>query len=314
MIICFCFLCCILLCWTELVGGIVLPKKVLVIGGNGRVGAQIVSKLVQEGITTNALVRDLSAAQSNLHLTGANLIPGDVNNIDDLRKCIKGCDTVISVHGMKPPRFRKIFDWIPGFAEKDNSHPFNLNYHSIRKILLIMQQEKASKFVRLTGSLAGRNPFNPFVFLFNFLLSDVITWNEFGEMAIRNAARLFHINYTVVRAPGISNDPALASLPHHMSANKSLELFCADSLDKPLPSRRKISFQDIATICLLSAMDTRLTNTTILVQWNEERDGAKDWLTLLNQTKVSEMLLILIQIHRIIVLSFFIRSNKTLKS
>ena len=222
-------------------------------------------------------MRDLPVAEKNPLLQGAILFAGDVNNLNDLKHCMEGCDTVISVHGMKPPRLRKWRDFFPGQADKDLSHPINLNYRAIRKILMQMHLSNSKKFVRLTGSLVGRNPFHPFVFLFNFVLSSVIAWNEYAEMSIRDAARMLNIDYTILRVPAITNDPSLGSLPEEASAGKSLEYFPADDLQTSLPARRKISYQDVAELCLLSAMEPKLSNTTILAHWNEKKDGEKYW-------------------------------------
>jgi uncharacterized protein YbjT (DUF2867 family) len=88
----------------------IMGSKVLVVGGTGRVGRVVVSKLISNGINTVCLVRNIEKASSTLELLGAQLIQGDVTNIDDLIRCSSGCSSVIDVHGVSPPRFSKISD------------------------------------------------------------------------------------------------------------------------------------------------------------------------------------------------------------
>lgn len=261
----------------------VLPKKVLVVGGNGRVGSQIVSRLVSQGVTTNVLVRDLAVANKNPLLVGANLFLGDVNSIDDLKKCSEGCDAVVSVHGMKPPRLTKFKELFFGASEKDLTHPYNLNYVAIKKIIAAMQMNGIKKFVRLTGSLVGKSPFSPFVFLFNFLLSGTVEWNELAEMAIREAGKSNQIDYTVIRAPEITNDKALAQTA--FVSNTSLHLSPADN-DEKLPARRKISYQDVAGICLHSLTEPKLSKSTVHVSWKAGTVGETDWSAVVAKTEV----------------------------
>ena len=49
---------------------------VLVIGGSGRVGSLIVSKLLKKGVTPHVLVRDVEKAKQNKRLDGNWVIDG----------------------------------------------------------------------------------------------------------------------------------------------------------------------------------------------------------------------------------------------
>ena len=107
---------------------------------------------------------------STIHYSGAELVYGDVCEIDSLVSASKNCSTIVSVHGMKPARFSKITDL---FVSPSNIpyHPYNINYLGVRRILTAMEINKCDKIVRITGSLVDKSAFKPFKVLFNGLLS-----------------------------------------------------------------------------------------------------------------------------------------------
>jgi hypothetical protein len=181
-----------------------LPQahKVLVLGATGRVGSHVVSRLISQGIPTNILVRDPKKAQLNPLLNGANIYTGDVNNIEDIAKSCQGCDSVIAAHGMNPPRFTKLTDFFFDIR-KDLSHPYNVNYLAMKKVIAVMEKQGIKKLVRITGSMIGTNPFHWIVLLFNFLLSCTVKYHELTEIAIRAS----NLDYTIIRSSGIKSIP-----------------------------------------------------------------------------------------------------------
>ena len=68
-------------------------RTALVTGGTGMVGSALVERLVAEGITVRALVRDTAAAAWLADL-GARLVPGDLGNVASLHEATAGCDLV----------------------------------------------------------------------------------------------------------------------------------------------------------------------------------------------------------------------------
>ena len=113
-------------------------------------------------------------------------------------KASEDCHTIISTHGMKPPRRSKLGDLLRNPAS-DMDHPYNINFLGTKKILAAMQINNVKKLVRITGALVNTNEFHPFVFLFNSLLSNSVKWHEQSEQAIRASG----IDYTVIRPTGI---------------------------------------------------------------------------------------------------------------
>jgi hypothetical protein len=70
----------------------------------------------------------------------------------------------------------------------------------VKNLLAAMKINGVGKLVRITGSLVGKSPFLPFIFLFNILLSMTNKWHERSEIAIRES----NIDYTVIRPTELS--------------------------------------------------------------------------------------------------------------
>jgi nucleoside-diphosphate-sugar epimerase len=64
-----------------------------VTGATGYIGSQLVTRLVKDGATVHALVRNTSA-HSQLRHPRIKIFPGDVRNLESVRKAIKGCGGV----------------------------------------------------------------------------------------------------------------------------------------------------------------------------------------------------------------------------
>ena len=181
---------------------ILKAKAVLVIGGTGRVGRAVVPKLINEGFSVRVLCRDLSQAKNLTELNGAVLFEGDVCNLDSIIAASVDCSAIVDVHGMRPTRFSKISDLF-NHPRNIPSHPYNVNYLGVKKILAAMEINKVSKIVRITGALVGKSAFIPIRILFNVLLSMTTRWHEASEMSIRNSG----FDYTVLRPTELTNEP-----------------------------------------------------------------------------------------------------------
>jgi nucleoside-diphosphate-sugar epimerase len=68
-------------------------KRALVTGATGLVGSHIVERLLADGASVRALVRDPAVA-SWLGASGAELVRGDLSSPESLRAAMAGCDTV----------------------------------------------------------------------------------------------------------------------------------------------------------------------------------------------------------------------------
>lgn len=214
---------------------------VLVIGGTGRIGRNVVPKLLKKGYDVKVLVRSKEKAFFIKELKGAKLVEGDVTNMDSLVNACEGCGTIIDVHGMSPSRFTKPWDL---FVHPKNLgyHPYNVNYQGVKKILAAMAINRCTKLVRITGSLVDKPAFKWVRVLFNVLLSFTGKWHEASEIAIRRSG----LDYTVIRPTGIQSMPSAAA-----SSNRSLILLPGDSSALP-PIPGAISVEDVGELVVRS--------------------------------------------------------------
>ena len=242
-------------------------SRVLVIGGTGRVGRNIVPKLLKKGFDVKVLVRNKESAFSLKELKGATLIEGDVTSLDCLLTATEGCETVIAVHGVKPPRYSKITDLFIHPKRLGNNHPYNVNYQGVQRILAAMEINKCKKIIRITGSLIDKSAFTPVRVLFNLLLSFTTKWHEASEIAIRKSG----LDYTVLRPTGIQDLPSAA-----MSPSRSLILIPGDSPVKPpLPGR--IPVEDLGELVVKSI--NTLSKTTVVCSSVEQRSNSENSVT-----------------------------------
>jgi nucleoside-diphosphate-sugar epimerase len=267
-------------------------KKVLVIGGTGRVGSAVVNRLAALGIETVVMSRRAQTSQKMPKVDGVTYLTGDISDMGDLMEATKGCDAVIDVHGCTPPRFSKITDlFIP--PKYDLNHPYNVNYMAMLKLTTVMSINRVPKLIRITGSLVGKSPFQPFVALFNLLLSQTIKWHEMGEGYIRYSG----IDYTVIRPPAI-----VSSLP--FPEPRKLVLVPGDGRED-IERPGQIAVDDLATLCVLALDETKLSYATVVCNTvpgegsgpDEPRTKAlaiggadERWRAALSSRKVSELL------------------------
>jgi NADH dehydrogenase len=72
---------------------------ILVTGANGFVGRNLVKRLRQEGLAIRAVVRIPAKAQALKDL-GAEVVPGEINDLPSLTAAAKGCDRVVHLVGI----------------------------------------------------------------------------------------------------------------------------------------------------------------------------------------------------------------------
>lgn len=70
--------------------------RVLVTGATGRVGSRFVPRLLEQGDDVRVLVRDAAKAAA-LRDRGAEVLTGDLRDIDDVRKGLAGMDAVVHI-------------------------------------------------------------------------------------------------------------------------------------------------------------------------------------------------------------------------
>lgn len=196
------------------------PKKVAVIGTTGRLGRTIVQELAKNGIPTRCLLRhevtttttsppasSLDKAKSSQEvaaflqsLPGVEMVPGDIGDVDSLRRLVEGCDACIAAHGPSAPKpfLRSLILPSVFFPDSAPNHPKQVNYQGIKNLIKVMEESTTcKKIVRITGK--GETPWSIFSILINALGGLAKAWNYEGEQLLRKNANL---DYTLIR-PGV---------------------------------------------------------------------------------------------------------------
>ncbi len=249
------------------------PSAVLVIGATGRVGKEVVKKLASSSSPSckvKCLVRDLTSkdATNLASLPNTELYQGCVEDINSLIEASKGCQVVVDVHGMKPPRFTKLPYDLFVHPSKDRTHPYNVNYLGTKRVLAAMKINNVQKLVRITGSLTGKSAWLLITMMFNLLLSMSPKWHERSEIDIRESG----IDYTVIRPTGIAAEPSA------IETKRSLIMLQGDTDQRPPKNANKISLHDLSELVFRSAQNLRyLSKTSVVVSSRIGTDGMQGW-------------------------------------
>lgn len=159
-------------------------ELVLVVGGTGRVGRRVVTRLAALGVRVRVLTRDpkspaaaeLIAACSQPHPNASGgggggggararggaaveLVRGDVTDVteggeENLRRATQGCTQVIACFGAQ--RVAKITDVFTKPEDNDPAHPAAVNYRGVARLAAAAAAAgTVRRFVRVTGMSAG---------------------------------------------------------------------------------------------------------------------------------------------------------------
>ena len=247
------------------------PSSVLVVGATGRVGKEVVRKLSSSSppCIVKCLVRDLNTqdAADLASLPNTELHKGCVEDIDSLVQASKGCQVVVDVHGMKPPRFTKFPYDLLVHPSRDVTHPYNVNYLGTKRVLAAMKVNEIKKLVRITGSLTGKSAWLLLTIMFNLLLSMSPKWHERSEMAIRESG----VDYTVIRPTGIVAEPAA------VESQRSLIMLQGDTKLRPPKGANKISIADLSQLIFKATNLRCLSKTSVVVSSRLGTDGIQGW-------------------------------------
>ena len=189
--------------------------KALVAGATGEIGRRIVQELVNRQIPVKALVRDQDRAKSILS-PEAELVVGDVLDVDSLTKAMTECTVLICATGARP--------------SLDPSGPYQVDYEGTKNLVNVAKGQGIEKFV-LVSSLCVSQFFHP---LNLFWL--VLYWKKQAENYLENSG----LKYTIVRPGGLKNednsDPIVVSsadtLFEGSIPRKKVAQVCVDSLFK----------------------------------------------------------------------------------
>ena len=233
-------------------------ELVLVVGGAGRVGRRIVTRLTSSGCRCRVLTRDPSSSAASSLLDACppgtvELTRGDVTERGPegdaaLAAAIAGCTQVVACFGAQ--RLSKITDILGvGSPEtNDRTHPAAVNHRGVARLAaLAASAGTVRRFVRVTGMSVGYHPANFVAVALNAVLSMTITWQLLGEKAVRDSG----LEYTVVRPGNLLETP-----------RPDGSVVLVGHGDAHVPAG-KVSRDDVAELIALSMFRANCANATI---------------------------------------------------
>ncbi|NJO78377.1 MAG: SDR family oxidoreductase [Cyanobacteria bacterium RM1_2_2] len=155
--------------------------KAFVAGATGETGRRIVKELVQRGVPVRALVRDLEKAKQILP-SEAELVTGDVLQLESLKSAIQGCTVVVSATGAAP--------------SFDPTGPYKVDYEGNKNLVDAAKAQGIEQFV-MVSSLCTSQLFHP---LNLFWL--ILVWKKRAEEYLQSSG----LAYTIVRPGGLKNE------------------------------------------------------------------------------------------------------------
>lgn len=209
------------------------PPKILVAGGSGRVGIEVVQQLRSERVPLRALTRSRERALERWGEEFATLdwVEADVRDPEQVRVAMPGIERVICVIGTRE-------------VAGPNSAEF-VDYGGVRNLVDAARAAGVRHFVLLTaiGTTDPEHPFNKFT-------KGALQWRFKGEEHLRDSG----LDYTVVRPGGIVDGAA---------DELGVALLQGDDW-KPL-LRKTIRRTDLAAVLVEAARNPSLRNVTLEV-------------------------------------------------
>ena len=119
--------------------------KIFLTGGTGFIGRPLTQKLLSRGWEVKALVRNPNSDKSKeIQTFGAQLIKGDINDIDSMRESMQGVDAVIHNAG-----------WYEfGITKKDRPKMYQINVEGTRNTLSLAFELGVPRIVYTSTILA----------------------------------------------------------------------------------------------------------------------------------------------------------------
>jgi uncharacterized protein YbjT (DUF2867 family) len=156
-----------------------VPNSVLVAGASGQTGQLVVARLVAEGYTVRALVRD--AARSGVSFpAGVAVVEGDVKDPATLAPAMAGMTYVISAIGAR--------------SALGPDRPEMIDYQGVSNLATAARAAGIRQFV-LVSARSVTQPDHPL----NKAFGNVLQWKLRGEDALRASG----VPYSVVRPGGL---------------------------------------------------------------------------------------------------------------
>lgn len=209
------------------------PRRILVAGGTGRLGAHVVRVLSTQGLEVRVLARDLARAEGlgNDHV---EVVRGDVRNPRTLGPAMVGITTVISA--------------ISGFSGAGGSKPSTVDWQGNRNLIQTARSQGIEHFILV--SIAGAAPDHP-VGLYRMKYR--------AEQTLRSSG----LAWTIIR-PTISMETFVTLVGEPLLKKGKTRIFGRGT--NPI---NFVSTHDVARFVELSVVDPKMRGVTVEVDGPE---------------------------------------------
>ena len=167
--------------------------KVLVLGATGGTGSLIVHDALEKGHSVVAMVRSKASAPD---LPGADIIEGDVRDVDALMCALKGCDAVVSSLGTGLSPFNEV----------------SLLTEATRALVPAMKGSGVDRLVCISALGVGDSRGHG-GFAFDRIFMPLLLRHAYKDKGRQeDAIRASSLDWVIVRPAMLTNDPARGSL------------------------------------------------------------------------------------------------------
>jgi len=208
--------------------------KVLVAGATGRTGRLVVEKLLGQGYTVRAFVRNAEKAK-RLFADSVEIAVGDVKDTDSITAAMQDVRWVISTIGA-------------GGSKAKGNLPEFVDYGGTKNLAEAAVKAKVKQFIMVSSRSAGKKKH-----FLNERHNNVLIWKLKGENVLRESS----LNATIIRPGGLSDEAG---------GKVSIGVFPVESETK----LRRIPRADVATVCVSALNNTDAYNKTLVVLSNPE--------------------------------------------
>ena len=228
-----------LCCATALADGHANTGTVLVIGATGETGKLIVPRLLDEGYTVKAFVRDGVKGRKVLGKK-VTVVTGDIKMLATIEPAMTGIDYVISAVGAT--------------ASSGNNRPEKVDYEGVKNLADASAAAGVKQFVLISSMGVTHEDHS-----LNRFFGKVLIWKAQGEQALRDSG----VPYTIVRPGGLVNEPG-----------GKVRVVAVQG--DPLMDNARIPRADVAEVCV-EALRSPAAQSKTLEVFTEEGAPVADW-------------------------------------
>lgn len=228
-----------LCCATAWAGGHSNTGTVLVIGATGETGKLVVRRLMDEGYTVKAFVRDGVKGRKTLGKK-VTLVTGDIKIPATIEPAFNGVDYVISAVGAT--------------ASSGNNRPEKVDYEGVKNVVDAAAAAGVKQFVLISSMGVTHKDHS-----LNRFFGKVLIWKAQGEQALRDSG----VPYTIVRPGGLINEPG-----------GKVRVVAVQG--DPQMDNARIPRADVARVCVEALASPAAQNKTLEV-FTKDGEPVSDW-------------------------------------